>query len=80
MAQTAVELATANDLGDILDVYFDAFSGPAFTSVFPPGPSYEYHRQAWGAFLGVHEAIPGMQECKVLVMRDAQGTSFLAQK
>lgn len=74
-----VELATRNDLSDILDVYFDAFSGPSFTSVFPVGPSFDYHKRAWGTFLGVYERIPGMQECKIFVIRDTDGT-FAAPK
>ena len=73
MDEAKVDLATLEDVSDLVDLFMDCFDDEYFQKLFPPdGPGQKYMQQAWTMFIKSNEL--GIQEGQVYVVRDAQGT------
>lgn len=69
-------VATADDAPELVELYFDAFSGDEYhDNVFPRGVGDEYHLKAWTGFLTPEE---GVLKPMVFLVRGGESGEFHA--
>ncbi|KAI1319966.1 hypothetical protein F5Y16DRAFT_390392 [Xylariaceae sp. FL0255] len=67
-----VSAATTDDIGDLIPIFFEAFSSPAVSTTFPPTPSgHRWLERSFQNFLGQKSYY--RPEARVPVVRNANG-------